>query len=104
MELKKRDKSKKEIKEVKEVKPVAVKKPKKSKKLTLATICAKIILENPKASFQTLCKKAEDEFKTTGAFTYLITNAMNDALDAIVTLNEFEAMMAKEEVKKDKKK
>ena len=70
----------------KEEKKVAVKAkvaPKKAKKASLATICTEVAMDNPKVSYNTLCKKAEEAFKVRGTLSFLIQNAMNDALDSL---------------------
>lgn len=58
-------------------------KVKKLKKASMATICAEVIRDNPKANFNALCKKVEVAFKERGILSYLIQNAVNDTLDIL---------------------
>lgn len=60
-----------------------VAKPKKLKRASLATICAEVIRDNPKAGYNLICKKVEAEFKERGILSYVIQNTVNDVMDAL---------------------
>jgi phage repressor protein C with HTH and peptisase S24 domain len=83
MKLKRRKQAMKKKSNGKNKAKVTVAKPKKLKRASMATISTEIVLANPKASYKTLCKKVEEEFKTRGILSYIVENTVNDVLDAI---------------------
>lgn len=64
-------------------KTVAKAKPKKMKRVSMATICAEVLRDNPKAGYNLICKKVEAEFKERGILSYVVQNTVNDVMDAL---------------------